>query len=62
MKRHKSTARRTARRKLTPRQAALFASHSRHHTKRHLAVMKRMMLAGKSFAQAHAGAMRSVGR
>ena len=48
--------------KLTVRQAAKFAAHSKHHTKKHLALMKRLMLEGKTFNQSHMIAMRRVGK
>ena len=36
--------------------------HSKHHTKKHMASMKKAMLSGKTFTQAHKIAMKQVGK
>lgn len=36
--------------------------HRRHHTRKHMAFMRKEMLKGKTFTQAHRLAMRKVGR
>ena len=38
---------------LTPKQTALMKKHKKHHTPKHMAAMKKSMLAGKTFTQAH---------
>ena len=48
--------------KLTAQQKKKLQEHSNHHTKRHMAVMRMMMLRGKSFADAHAEAKKKVGK
>jgi len=47
--------------KLTARQEQALARHSVHHTNKHMAEMKRLMRAGKTFTQSHKLAMRKVG-
>ena len=39
--------------KLTDAQKKKLAEHSKHHTKKHMASMRMMMMRGKSFSQAH---------
>tara|TARA_R110000796_G_C14535162_1_gene432326 strand:+ start:727 stop:888 length:162 start_codon:yes stop_codon:yes gene_type:complete len=48
--------------KLTPRQLDTLKKHSKHHTPKHMAVMRKDMKAGKTFTQAHKDAMKKVGR
>tara|TARA_Y100000401_G_scaffold76034_1_gene61846 strand:+ start:551 stop:724 length:174 start_codon:yes stop_codon:yes gene_type:complete len=48
--------------KLTKRQTNALRRHSRHHTKKHMAFMRREMRKGKSFTAAHRAAQRKVGR
>tara|TARA_A100000171_G_scaffold21280_1_gene19758 strand:+ start:195 stop:359 length:165 start_codon:yes stop_codon:yes gene_type:complete len=49
--------------KLTARQQAALKRHSVHHTSKHMAEMRRLMSRdGKSFTEAHRGAMRKVGK
>jgi len=50
------------RKTLTKRQQATMRRHRRHHTRKHMAFMKKEMLKGKTFTQAHKLAMRKVGR
>ena len=46
---------------LTQRQKDLLSKHSRHHTKKHMDLMKKLMLRGVSFSDAHKMAMKMVG-
>lgn len=48
--------------KLTTRQKTAMSKHSKHHTAKHMASMKKAMLGGKTFTQAHKLAMKKVGR
>lgn len=48
--------------KLTPRQEAAMKKHSVHHTSKHMSAMKKMMLSGSTFTEAHKKAMKQVGR
>lgn len=50
------------RKTLTKRQQATMRRHRRHHTRKHMAFMRKEMLKGKTFTQAHRLAMRKVGR
>ena len=47
---------------LTDRQKAVMKKHSVHHTDKHMASMKKAMLSGKSFTQAHKIAIKQVGK
>ena len=47
---------------LTKRQEASMKRHSKHHTAKHMTEMRKMMRAGKTFTQAHKGAMKKVGK
>tara|TARA_A100001201_G_scaffold127441_1_gene112191 strand:+ start:236 stop:418 length:183 start_codon:yes stop_codon:yes gene_type:complete len=47
---------------LTPRQQKTMRSHARHHSLKHMRSMARAIKRGRSFAQAHRSAMRSVGK
>ena len=46
---------------LTAKQTALMKKHKAHHTPKHMASMKKSMLAGKTFTQAHKIAKKKVG-
>jgi len=46
---------------LTARQKATMKKHSEHHSAKHMAEMKKAMLAGKTFTQAHNIAKKKVG-
>ena len=46
---------------LTPRQRKTMNRHARHHSLKHMRSMARAMKKGRTFAQAHRSAMRSVG-
>ena len=48
--------------KLTDAQKKKLQDHSKHHTKKHMAMMRMMMMKGKSFADAHAEAKKKVGK
>tara|TARA_R100001460_G_scaffold89031_3_gene130559 strand:- start:680 stop:847 length:168 start_codon:yes stop_codon:yes gene_type:complete len=39
--------------KLTNKQQVMLRNHSKHHTAAHMTAMKRKMVAGMSFTQAH---------
>ena len=46
---------------LTKRQDATMKRHSKHHTRKDMSFMKRRMLMGDTFTQAHKKAMKAVG-
>ena len=46
---------------LTKRQDAAMKRHSKHHTAAHMKYMKRRMLMGDTFRQAHKKAQKQVG-
>tara|TARA_R100000541_G_C1870334_1_gene80686 strand:- start:398 stop:571 length:174 start_codon:yes stop_codon:yes gene_type:complete len=47
---------------LTDRQKATMKRHSVHHSAKHMDLMKKLMLSGKTFEQAHAVAQKQVGK
>jgi hypothetical protein len=47
---------------LTQRQKDTLKRHSKHHTKKHMAEMTKMMKQGKTFGEAHKMAMKKVGK
>jgi hypothetical protein len=47
---------------LTPKQTALMKKHKVHHSSKHMASMKKAMLGGKTFTQAHKLAQKKVGK
>ena len=47
---------------LTPRQRKTMNNHARHHSIKHMKEMAKDLKSGKTFAQAHARAMRKVGK
>ena len=47
---------------LTTAQKNKLKEHSKHHSSKHMAEMRKMMKAGKSFSQAHMSASRKVGK
>ena len=47
---------------LTKRQEAAMKKHSKHHTKKHITMMTKAMLNGKTFTEAHKMAQKKVGR
>ena len=46
---------------LTKRQEATMKRHSKHHTRKNMSFMKRRMIMGDTFTQAHKKAMKAVG-
>ena len=48
--------------KLTERQNKTMDKHKKHHTKKHMDLMKKLMREGKSFTEAHNMAMKKVGK
>ena len=46
---------------LTDRQKATLKRHAKHHTAKHMAMMRKEMRAGKSFTAAHKMAQKKVG-
>ncbi len=48
--------------KLTTRQQAALKRHSKHHTAKHMAAMRKDMRAGKTFSAAHRAAMKKFGK
>lgn len=48
--------------KLTKRQEATLARHSKHHTTKHMSSMKKLMKQGKTFGESHKIAMKKVGK
>jgi len=48
--------------KLTAQQKNKLQNHSKHHTQRHIAVMRMMMQRGITFDKAHLEAKKKVGR
>jgi|TARA_R110000823_G_scaffold96093_2_gene209410 hypothetical protein len=51
-----------ATKKLTKRQTNALKKHSEHHTKKHMAAMRKAMATGSSFTVAHKSAMKKVGK
>tara|TARA_Y100001937_G_C6963554_1_gene259979 strand:- start:158 stop:310 length:153 start_codon:yes stop_codon:yes gene_type:complete len=47
---------------LTKRQKDILKKHSVHHSKKHMAMMRKEMRMGKSFTAAHKKAQRLVGK
>jgi hypothetical protein len=47
---------------LTDRQKNTLKKHSVHHSKKHMAMMRKEMRAGKSFTAAHKKAQKMVGK
>lgn len=50
------------RKELTKKQKEMLKKHSVHHTKKHMDEMKKLMLAGKTFKQAHDITMKKIGK
>ena len=48
--------------KLTLKQAETLVKHSKHHSKKHMDMMKKLMREGKTFKQAHTVAQKQVGK
>tara|TARA_R100001463_G_scaffold114345_1_gene169576 strand:+ start:313 stop:471 length:159 start_codon:yes stop_codon:yes gene_type:complete len=47
---------------LTQRQKDTLARHSKHHTKKHMSEMKKIMKQGKTFGEAHKRTMKKIGK
>ena len=47
---------------LTQRQKDTLKRHSKHHTKKHMDEMKKLMKQGKTFGEAHKVAIKKVGK
>ena len=47
---------------ITKTQQSTLLKHSKHHTKKHMALMRRLMRQGRSFTQAHKVAQKEVGK
>ena len=47
---------------LTERQKQTLVKHSKHHTPKHMAYMRKEMRGGATFTQAHKQAMKKVGK
>tara|TARA_R110002050_G_scaffold13271_5_gene42223 strand:- start:1664 stop:1816 length:153 start_codon:yes stop_codon:yes gene_type:complete len=47
---------------LTLKQKKILKRHSVHHTKKHMDNMKKTMMSGKTFTQAHKNAIKKVGK
>ena len=48
--------------KLSDKDKEKLKEHSKHHSEKHIAMMNQMMKNGKSFAEAHRAAQKSVGK
>jgi len=48
--------------KLTDRQKETLKRHSKHHTKKHIDLMTKLMKEGKTFGEAHKVAKKQVGK
>ena len=48
--------------KLTKRQQSTMKKHSKHHSKKHMTMMTKAMLDGKTFTEAHKMAQKKVGK
>tara|TARA_R100000773_G_C4219200_1_gene117721 strand:- start:1062 stop:1211 length:150 start_codon:yes stop_codon:yes gene_type:complete len=48
--------------KLTTRQTKTLSKHAKHHTRKHMALMKKLMREGQSFSAAHKAAQKKVGK
>ena len=47
---------------ITKRQQSTLLKHSKHHTKKHMVLMRKLMKQGRSFTQAHKTAQKEVGK
>ena len=48
--------------KLTEQQNKTMEKHSKHHSKKHMMAMAKMMVKGTSFSAAHKKAMKEIGK
>ena len=51
-----------AKKSLTKRQEETMKKHSKHHSRKHMNFMRKEMLKGKTFSQAHKLALKSIGK
>tara|TARA_R100001510_G_C7570594_1_gene147143 strand:- start:129 stop:428 length:300 start_codon:yes stop_codon:yes gene_type:complete len=51
-----------AKKSLTKRQEETMKKHSKHHSRKHMNFMRKEMLKGKTFGQAHKLALKSIGK
>jgi len=59
---NKKQPKRKSKTKLTDRQEKALKKHSVHHTKKHIDMMRKDMLAGATFSAAHKKAQATVGK
>ena len=59
---NKKQPKRKSKTKLTDRQEKALKKHSVHHTKKHMDMMRKDMLAGATFSAAHKKAQATVGK
>tara|TARA_R100001510_G_scaffold56186_1_gene61291 strand:+ start:2739 stop:2894 length:156 start_codon:yes stop_codon:yes gene_type:complete len=50
------------RKKLTTRQENALKKASKHHSSKHMALMRKLMMGGQNFRQAHSAATKKVGK
>lgn len=62
MKKKKFVRKKSVMRPLTLRQKSTLKRHSVHHTRKHMALMRKLMKHGKIFTHAHKTAMKKVGK
>ncbi len=48
--------------KLTPKQEEMLEKHKKGHSKKHMDMMKKLMLEGKTFSEAHKMTDKQVGK
>ena len=58
----KKKLKKTTSKALTLRQKTALRRHQVHHTKKHMAMMRKLMKHGKTFQHAHRAAMKKVGK
>ena len=47
---------------ITKKQNSTLLKHSKHHSKKHMVLMRKLMKQGRSFTQAHKTAQKEVGK
>ena len=62
MKKRRTVKKKSGLRPLTLRQKSALKRHNVHHTKKHMALMRKLMKHGKTFRHAHKTAMKKVGK
>tara|TARA_R100001510_G_C7587118_1_gene158031 strand:+ start:500 stop:652 length:153 start_codon:yes stop_codon:yes gene_type:complete len=48
--------------KIGKRQQAALKAHSKHHTKKHMAFMRKLIKEGATFTESHNKAMKKIGK